>query len=65
MMGEDFDLWESLITSVFILPIAIALDTTGWNKWIVDSINTVSEWTIKNLYKYFSGGDKWPTKTKR
>jgi len=65
MMGEDFDLWESLITSVFILPIAIALDTTGWNKWILDSINTVSEWTIKNLHKYFSGGDKWPTKTKR
>lgn len=58
MMGKDFDLGESLITSVFILPIAIGLDTTGWNKWIVDSIKTVSKWTIKNLYKDLLRGNK-------
>ena len=58
MMGKDFDLGESLITSVFILPIAIGLDTTGWNKWMVDSIKTVSKWTIKNLYKTLLGGNK-------
>ena len=58
IMGKDFDLWEGLITSVFILPIAIGLDTTGWNKWVVDSIKTVSKWTIKNLYKNLLGGNK-------
>jgi hypothetical protein len=57
-MGKSFDLGESLITSVFMLPIVVGLEATGWNKWVVDSIKTVSKWTIKNFYKTLSGGNK-------
>jgi hypothetical protein len=58
IMGKSFDLGESLITSMFMLPIVAGLEAIGWNKWVVDSIETVSEWSIKNLYKNLLGGNK-------
>jgi hypothetical protein len=58
IMGKSFDPGESLITSVFMLPIVVGLEATGWNKWVVDSIKTVSKWSIKNLYKNLLGGNK-------
>jgi hypothetical protein len=43
---------------MFMLPIVAGLEAIGWNKWVVDSIETVSEWSIKNLYKNLLGGNK-------